>query len=149
MIQVRRGVFETNSSSTHSLSVTTEDDYDKWANGGDEYYLTDTYDIFRRYLPDGEDGVYSREVIQNAINEYAKWSDEHYGYSESFDTHVLEHSDDIEIEEERRNSRIYDLGIYTYYDWQYKNDYMELYEQHFTTPSGDKMIAFGSYGYDN
>lgn len=32
-IQVRRGVFETNSSSVHSLTMCSDDDYNKWQNG--------------------------------------------------------------------------------------------------------------------
>ena len=31
--QIRRGVFETNSSSVHSLTMCTGSDYDKWKNG--------------------------------------------------------------------------------------------------------------------
>lgn len=31
--QIRRGVFETNSSSTHSLTMCTESDFKKWLNG--------------------------------------------------------------------------------------------------------------------
>lgn len=31
--QVRRGIFETNSSSVHSLTMCTADDYDKWERG--------------------------------------------------------------------------------------------------------------------
>ena len=30
---IRRGVFETNSSSTHSITMCTKEDYDKWENG--------------------------------------------------------------------------------------------------------------------
>jgi hypothetical protein len=33
MIQVRNGVFETNSSSTHSICICTKSDYEKWKNG--------------------------------------------------------------------------------------------------------------------
>lgn len=32
-IKVRRGVFETNSSSVHSLAMCTDDDYYKWKRG--------------------------------------------------------------------------------------------------------------------
>lgn len=32
-IQIRRGLFETNSSSVHSLTMVSESDYDKWKNG--------------------------------------------------------------------------------------------------------------------
>ena len=31
--QIRRGVFETNSSSVHSLVMCTDDDYNKWKSG--------------------------------------------------------------------------------------------------------------------
>ena len=31
--QVRRGVFETNSSSTHSLTMCLQSDYDRWTSG--------------------------------------------------------------------------------------------------------------------
>ena len=31
--QIRRGVFETNSSSVHSLTMCMESDYDRWKNG--------------------------------------------------------------------------------------------------------------------
>lgn len=33
MRQVRRGVFETNSSSVHSITMCMKSDYDKWVNG--------------------------------------------------------------------------------------------------------------------
>ena len=31
--QIRRGVFETNSSSVHSITMCSEDEYDKWIKG--------------------------------------------------------------------------------------------------------------------
>lgn len=37
MIQIRKKVFETNSSSTHSLTMCSKDDYDRWQKG--ELYL--------------------------------------------------------------------------------------------------------------
>ena len=33
MISIRRNVFETNSSSTHSITMCTQSDFDKWKNG--------------------------------------------------------------------------------------------------------------------
>ena len=32
-LSVRKGVFETNSSSTHSLTMCSEDEFDQWKNG--------------------------------------------------------------------------------------------------------------------
>ena len=33
IFQVRQGVFETNSSSTHTLTICSKDDFDKWGRG--------------------------------------------------------------------------------------------------------------------
>lgn len=33
MIQVRQGVFETNSSSTHSITMCTKNEFNEWADG--------------------------------------------------------------------------------------------------------------------
>lgn len=37
MIQIRKNVFETNSSSTHSITLVKKEEYDKWVKG--EYYI--------------------------------------------------------------------------------------------------------------
>lgn len=42
--QVRLGVFETNSSSTHSLVVCTKEEYEKWKSG-ELYYLQDVWGL--------------------------------------------------------------------------------------------------------
>lgn len=36
-VQIRRGVFETNSSSVHSVSICTKTDYDRWVNNEIKY----------------------------------------------------------------------------------------------------------------
>ena len=33
MIQIRQNIFETNSSSVHSITLCTEDEFQKWKNG--------------------------------------------------------------------------------------------------------------------
>ena len=37
-LQVRKGVFETNSSSVHCMTMCSQSDYDKWKNGELFYY---------------------------------------------------------------------------------------------------------------
>lgn len=39
-----------------------------------------------------------------------------------------------------------DEGVVTYEDDD--DDYFEYFTEHFTTPSGDEMVAFGFYGHD-
>lgn len=46
VIKVRRSVFETNSSSTHSLTMCTASDYDEWKKGN----LVFDYD-YERFVP--------------------------------------------------------------------------------------------------
>lgn len=71
-IQVRQGVFETNSSSVHTITMVNESDYEKWKNGEllyDRYveglvplneienpdeYDEDNSDNYKRYLTEKE-----------------------------------------------------------------------------------------------
>lgn len=38
-IQIRRNVFETNSSSVHSITMCSKDDFEKWKNNSNYYFL--------------------------------------------------------------------------------------------------------------
>ena len=95
MFSIRNNVFETNSSSTHSLCVCTEEEYKKFVSGKIVY---DTW----------SDEFLSKEAYENLDD------GDKYGCM-SYDS----------------------MG-----------NYLEYYEHHFTTPSGDKMVVFGEYGYD-
>lgn len=53
MRQIRRGVFETNSSSVHSITMCTEEDFDKWVNG--EFYYDDWNEKFVKEKPDNDE----------------------------------------------------------------------------------------------
>ena len=44
MISVRKNVFETNSSSTHSITMCSENEYDKWKSG--ELFYKRCYEKF-------------------------------------------------------------------------------------------------------
>ena len=39
--QIRIGVFESNSSSTHSLTIVSEDEFKKWKNGETENFFVE------------------------------------------------------------------------------------------------------------
>lgn len=113
-IQVRRGVFETNSSNTHSLTICTADEYEKFRNN--ELY----YDF---------GSLLTKEQVKEKYNRYkkAKWY-----RGETFD--------------EWFENRI-ENGSYSTYD-TFGSKYLEQFKEDFTTPSGDKMVAFGEFGYD-
>lgn len=93
MKQIRYGVFETNSSSTHSICICTQEEYNKWQIGEMIY------------------DYYNEKIVPTPVDGTDKWRYRTYSqYSHNYD--------------------------------------LEGYEEFFTTPSGDKMVAFGEYGYD-
>lgn len=93
MRQIRHGVFETNSSSTHSIVICTEKEY---------------------------------EQFQEDELMYDKYSEGLVPYSKL----------------------LLNTEYYRYKDYDTFGDDLETYHTYFTTPSGDKMVAFGEYGYD-
>jgi hypothetical protein len=101
---IRFNIFETNSSSTHSLCICTEDEYEKWKNG---------------------------DLI------YSYWENDMIEPPDNLDELLDE--DSPEFDEDAQ---------YDYRTYDYEDDYLEWYDYHFTTPSGDKMVAFGWYGHD-
>lgn len=94
--QIRKGTFETNSSSTHVLCMCSSEEFKKFEKG--EY-------VFDRY----SDNFIPKESID-------------------------ENDDDAD---------------YRYLDWDefWDLDY-ETFSDEYTTKHGDKVVAFGYYGYD-
>lgn len=101
--QVRTGVFETNSSSVHAITLCTEEDYKLWEDG--------------------------KKI-------YSKWNDELVPITEE-----IMKMDDID--------RRWDMGLYTKEEFDnYEYLHFETFEEEYKTKSGEKVIAFGYYGYD-
>lgn len=122
MKQIRRGVFETNSSSVHTLTMCSEEEYAKWENGELLYFQWD--DKF--------------DTRENIIKEFKslKWSSGELRYPD------VNWEDDEEVEE-----IFSEEGIQTYEDFFEYTDY-ETFERTYTTPGGEKVVAFGHYGWD-
>lgn len=117
MIQARFGVFETNSSSTHSMIICTEEEYQK---------LKDN----ELYLDEWSDKVITRD---DALMRASKDS----GYT----TEELE-----KMDSERLSEILHEFSeIVSLYDWR---EYLDHDYNHFTTPSGDQMVAICAYGHD-
>ena len=119
--QVRRGVFETNSSSTHFLTMMMKSDYDRWQRE-------------QLYLYEGGYGWEFKKPVKN--NLYTK--DEVMEFAKS---NKYYHS-----EEEIDNEIIRDMGFISWDDEG--SEYLEGFYEEFTTPSGETVVAFGEYGYD-
>lgn len=114
--QIRRGVFETNSSSVHSLTMCTAEEYQKWKDG--KVLFCKYEDMF------GTKEEIIEELKKNPWLRKVDWDDEDY-VSDIFS----------------------DEGVQTCKEF-FENDYFETFEQRYTTPSGDEIVAFGYYGHD-
>ena len=158
ILQIRRNVFETNSSSTHTLTICTQDEYKAFQNG-ELVCVSEAWGEFdpNKYFG-GKDFVSKEEVLERVkeVNKErkAEGQDEDLLYEdERFFTYVprVEKGECQHYWEEYPQSHEYELETcLEAEDGEYYNHYsgLESYCRYFTTPSGDKMVAFGEYGYD-
>ena len=122
--QIRRSVFETNSSSTHSLTMMMKSDYKRWED--ENLYLFHGCTYGWDFNKPVNNTLYTRE---EAI-EFIKNSRYYDGSSnDEIDDVYLREFDFISFDDEG-------------------NEYLESFYEEFTTPSGETIVAFGEYGYD-
>ena len=126
--QIRKGVFETNSSSTHSLVMCLKSDYDKWEHG-------------EVLLYNGWEYGYPNDNYPEKNHFYTKEQAIAFEKSSNYPP-----SDDMDWDSEEAEEHLRERDWCTYEN--YDNDYLEWYEDTFTTPSGETVVAFGQYGYD-
>lgn len=122
MIQVRNGVFETNSSSTHSIAICTKSEFDGWRNG--DLYLND--------------GWWSRSNSQYKNKRFLT-KEEAFELVKS-SGHYTPMNEDMDVDEYLREFEIYD-----YENWG--GDH-ETDINRYTTPGGEEIVAVCYYGYD-
>ena len=122
---IRKGTFETNSSSTHSLILMLKNDYDEWIKGN--LYSTD------RCYPRWFDGI---EMKRFVTHEEALELMKHYRYlpdEQCWD-------DEIWV-----NDQLVEAGFRR---GDYENEYADVIYQEFTTPSGEVVVAVSEYEED-
>lgn len=148
ILQVRQGVFETNSSSTHTLTICTKEDYEDWEHG-DKFWLDNDWGKLQTnksfVTPEELEELtekYNEEEQKriDAGDEYAKVLDMDKVLNERRD---YDSWNDSYWDTERSS-----LEAYTIDDWYARNGDLETYARSFTSPSGDEMVAFGAFGYD-
>lgn len=127
MLQIRKNVFETNSSSTHSITLCSQDEYDDWGAGklllNDGWWSKDNASEFK------DKKFVTREQAEDIIK-----NDKHYS------------GEDLS---KLTDKQLYDrYEFYTCDRYETENDTLEFFEEKYVTPSGDNVVAFGLYGYD-
>ena len=120
--QIRRGVFETNSSSVHSLTMMMKSDYVRWAE--ENLYQ------FNGWIEEWE--------LNKPVKGYFYTRDEavEWAKKNKYNQDVEEFNDEI----------LKEMGFISFDDEG--NEGLESFYDEFTTPSGETIVAFGEYGYD-
>ena len=126
--QIRRGVFETNSSSTHSCTIMMKDDYDRWKR--DELYL---FDGIPHHYPEECRPEVGKMYTKEEVIEFLKAYNKSHGYDDN------DYEDYEVFEDDRRDE-----------EFKKYDDESNLEEDYttFTTPGGETVIALCEYGYD-
>lgn len=121
--QIRRSIFETNSSSVHSITMVSGSEYDKWKNG-ELLYDKDT------------ETLVTKEEIEK-IKEDDKKRYESYGWT----------FNESEYDYNSEDSNIRFLTYDKFFEWSYIQ--YETFTDRYKTKDGEEVVAFGFYGYDS
>lgn len=133
-IQIRQGVFETNSSSTHSITMCESSSFNKWKDG--ELYINLDKEGDEQFLLTDVAKKWNKDFILNNHDKITWFTKENY---EDYETDELGYVIDYE----------YARYCYISYDqWCNMFNCYEIYSNDYETKSGDKITAFGYYGHD-
>lgn len=145
MKQIRKNVFETNSSSTHTLAICTEEEYKDWKNGKmlfnkwHETFIKNSINITNQDRKEAE------ERYTRCKGKYYKdWSELTEAEKEEYIYNY--------IADRRRQEKSFSFkedGL-TYQEFMQdcNNEGLETETSHYTSPSGDKLVITCAYGYN-
>lgn len=135
--QVRRGVFETNSSSTHSLTMCSEEEYNQWKRGE---LMIDVYNdvlVKVRIEMTDKDKEEAEKYYNRSKTKY--WKDWNQLTEEEIDEWYYNYMYQYKNVDRYR---------YRTYEEFCGDDYLEFFEERYTASNGEVIIAFGKFGYD-
>ena len=134
--QIRRGTFETNSSSTHSLTMCSEEEFEQWKKGEVLFDIWGSKNFVKPFNLSDDDKKYAAQDYEDQKNEFSKdWSELSESAKEKY---YLKYA---------KENNIIDEDAKTYEEYM-EDDYLETFVNSYTSKSGDRIVAFGKYGYD-
>ena len=152
-IQIRSNVFETNSSSVHSLTLANLNDYEEFLKGNRFFWegvgVMDAAMVYEEYH---KKSYANEDVTLDDIAAILKLS------SEEEDT-ISEVCSYKELKEELGEKctvsmsvfnayiELDSIEIWTFHKYQSICEEMEEFEDRYTTPHGDTVVAFGYTGW--
>lgn len=133
-IQIRQGVFETNSSSTHSITMCESSSFKKWKDG--ELYINLNKEGDEQFLLTDVAKKWNKDFILNNHDKITWFTKENY---ENYETDELGYVIDYSYA---------DYCYISYNQWCTMFNCYDIYSNDYETKSGDKITAFGYYGRD-
>ena len=135
-IQIRRSIFETNSSSVHSITMVSGSEYEKWKNG------ELLYDRLNRKLVTKEEIEKIKESVKKQCEkDNCKFSEYIYDY-ENYDYYYNYYNKEDSYKDLYfrflTNDKFFDLNYFDY----------KTFAKSYTTNNGEEVVAFGFYGYN-
>lgn len=153
MKTIRMNTFETNSSSTHSLTIVSEEEFEKFENCDlllnysmfvsteDEYKnVIEKLKSYEDNMSDEYRATYKTELTLEKFKEVLSKlceDDLSYYHRENAREDIQTHFDAVKAALGEDIDTYRTMGGEEY----------ETFAQHYTTKSGDKIVAFGYYGY--
>lgn len=125
MRNIRRGVFETNSSSVHSITMCSKEEFEKFRSG-EVLHICDHWNLPNKFC--GKEWITPQEAREALL------ADEYYDGDDPSTLDDDEVCDALEGAVETYNN----IG----------GDWYESYVDEYTTPGGETVVAFGYYGHD-
>ena len=124
--QIRRGVFESNSSSCHSLTMCTKAEYDEFEKGN--MYIEKW----------GSSKLYTKEELIERFKQMTDWRTKELRYS------------GVDWSNEEEFNRVLEETEYCTCEeyWDIVSEEYETFEKSYTTPNGETIYSFGYYGHD-
>lgn len=148
-LQIRQGLFETNSSSTHTITIVDAEDFENWKKG--EVWYNESDD---KFLPVDESIEENIKTIENDFlrddEKLPELFKEKYRELKNLEEAIEAAEGDPELTIDYDNLRWDYQSFYVSHDfWRdVVTDEYEDYDESYTTKNGDKVVAFGYYGYN-
>lgn len=133
---IRREVFETNSSTSHSCVIITADQYKRWEEDGLYYYPPNKwYDPFEK-LSEDQKPIGGCLYTQEEVLRFYKL----IGYECDLSLYAEEESAEDDF--------IREMGDFIGYENWSEDEYLENDTNYYTTPGGEEIVVCCKYGND-
>lgn len=147
-LQIRQGLFETNSSSTHTITIVDAEDFENWEK--DKVWYNTNEDDF---LPidkaiDANIKILEDDFLEDD-NKLPESFKEKYHELKDFEKAYDETQDDFDFDFDYDDIWWEWKSFYiSREEWRDSNDEYEDFDESYTTKHGDRVVAFGYYGYN-